>query len=225
MRGRTATIAYIVKWSLGTRTVVVRTPRPKLLEMSTAGEVDGSSGPLTLTRYGWRVATDSSPKSPPMTDREDTTAGNPQLPRYCPTCGEYHAFDSTACCQGPSQSVTVPDRQTVTVGERTVTIIDGLVFVDMGEQGWMPPIYAQSTSPGHVTSVTEIVRTLLSMQTERDAEKERRVEAEKVVDATDTITPVMCADSRVPDWHRLRLRDIVEARNLYRSLTPEVPHE
>ena len=53
----------------------------------------------------------------------------------------------------------------------------------------------------------------------------RLEEAEKVVDATDTITPVMCADSRVPDWHRLRLRDIVEARNLYRSLTPEVPHE
>ena len=64
-----------------------------------------------------------------MTDRPDTTAGNPQPPRYCPMCGEYHAFDSTACCQGPPTSLTMPppdrepDRQTVRRWKDRTTVV------------------------------------------------------------------------------------------------------
>ena len=52
-----------------------------------------------------------------------------------------------------------------------------------------------------------------------DAERSLREAAEKVIDAIDLITPLMCESSKVPRWMRLRLKDIVEVRNQYRERT------
>ena len=81
-----------------------------------------------------------------------------------------------------------PDRQMV-----KVKLPNGLVFQKFGNEwawvdpqgGFLPVVSDRLEEGGYgiVLSRNDLLTALLSMQTERDAERERRVGAEKVVDA------------------------------------------